>query len=73
MQNTVCSVVLIAGFLGSGKTTLLAHILNWPDNQSGTVVLVNEFGTAGKDGELLRGFDVPVVEMANGCVCARFK
>ncbi len=69
MQNTVCSVVLIAGFLGSGKTTLLAHILNWPDNQSGTVVLVNEFGTAGIDGELLRRFDVPVVEMANGCIC----
>jgi G3E family GTPase len=69
MQNTVCSVVLIAGFLGAGKTTLLAHILSWPGNQSGTVVLVNEFGTVGIDGELLHGFDVPVVEMANGCIC----
>jgi G3E family GTPase len=69
MQNTACSVVLIAGFLGAGKTTLLAHILNWPDDQSGTVVLVNEFGTVGIDGEFLRRFDVPVVEMANGCIC----
>jgi len=69
MQNTLCSVVLIAGFLGAGKTTLLSHILTWPGNLSGTVVLVNEFGAVGIDGELLQGFDAPVVEMANGCIC----
>ena len=69
MQNTLCNVVLIAGFLGAGKTTLLSHILNWPGNLSGTAVLVNEFGTAGIDGELLQRFGAPVVEMANGCIC----
>jgi G3E family GTPase len=69
MQNTLCSVVLIAGFLGAGKTTLLSNILNWAGNLSGTVVLVNEFGQIGIDGELLHGFDAPVVEMANGCIC----
>jgi G3E family GTPase len=69
MQDTLCSVVLIAGFLGAGKTTLLANILNWPGNLSGTAILVNEFGAVGIDGELLQGFDAPVVEMANGCIC----
>jgi G3E family GTPase len=69
MQNTLCNVVLIAGFLGAGKTTLLSHILNWPGKLSGTVVLVNEFGTIGVDGELLQGLGAPVVEMSNGCIC----
>ncbi len=69
MQNTLCSVVLIAGFLGAGKTTLLINILNWPGNLSGTAILVNEFGTVGIDGEILHGLGAPVVEMANGCIC----
>jgi len=69
MQNTLCSIVLIAGFLGAGKTTLLKHILNWPGNLSGTAILVNEFGTVGIDGELLQGLGAPVVEMTNGCIC----
>lgn len=68
MQDTMCGVVLIAGFLGSGKTTLLTHILSL-SNLSRTAVLVNEFGAVGIDGELLQEFDIPVVEMANGCIC----
>jgi G3E family GTPase len=64
-----CQVVLIAGFLGAGKTTLLSNILGWPGNLSGTVILVNEFGQLGIDGQLLQGFDTQVVELANGCIC----
>jgi G3E family GTPase len=69
MQNGPCEVVLIAGFLGAGKTTLLRNILGWPGKLSGTAILVNEFGKIGIDGQLLEGFDTPVVEMANGCIC----
>ncbi|MBW2217070.1 MAG: GTP-binding protein, partial [Deltaproteobacteria bacterium] len=64
-----CDVVLIAGFLGAGKTTLLRNILEWPGDLSKTAVLVNEFGKIGIDGELLDGFDTPVVELTNGCIC----
>jgi G3E family GTPase len=68
-NNHRCQVILIAGFLGAGKTTLLRQILGWPENLSGTVVLVNEFGQLGIDGQLLQGFGTQVVELANGCIC----
>lgn len=69
MSSPLCEVILIAGFLGAGKTTFLQRILRWPEKLSGTAILVNEFGQIGIDGELLEGFDTPVVEMANGCIC----
>lgn len=65
----LCDVVLIAGFLGAGKTTLLRRILQWPGDLSRTAVLVNEFGRVGIDGELLQGFQTPVYELTNGCIC----
>ncbi len=68
-EKSPCEVILIAGFLGAGKTTLLRNMLNWPGDLSRTAVLVNEFGKIGIDGELLRGFKTPVVELTNGCIC----
>ncbi|MFH1953350.1 MAG: GTP-binding protein [Pseudomonadota bacterium] len=68
-DGAVCDVVLIAGFLGAGKTTLLRNILRWPGDLSGTAILVNEFGRIGIDGDLLRGFNTPVYELTNGCIC----
>lgn len=73
MVSPLCEVILIAGFLGAGKTTFLQRILSWPGKLSGTAILVNEFGKIGIDGELLEGFDTPVVEMANGCICCSLK
>ncbi len=66
---SLCDVILIAGFLGAGKTTLLRRILRWPGDLSRTAVLVNEFGRVGIDGELLQGFQTPVYELTNGCIC----
>jgi len=66
---SLCDVILIAGFLGAGKTTLLRRILQWPGDLSRTAVLVNEFGRVGIDGELLQGFNTPVYELTNGCIC----
>jgi len=44
---------VVTGFLGSGKTTLLRHLL---ESAGGLriAVIVNEFGEAGVDGEILR-------------------
>jgi G3E family GTPase len=67
--ESLCDVILIAGFLGAGKTTLLRRILQGPGDLSRTAVLVNEFGRVGIDGELLQGFKTPVYELTNGCIC----
>ena len=68
-------VTVITGFLGAGKTTVLRHLLT----QSGQrlAVMVNEFGTVGLDGDLIRscGFcpdeevEGRLVELNNGCLC----
>jgi cobalamin biosynthesis protein CobW len=68
-------VTVITGFLGSGKTTLIRHLIA---NAKGRklAVLVNEFGSEGVDGEILKSCadeeNCPaenIVELANGCIC----
>ena len=67
-------VTVITGFLGSGKTTLISHLIR---NAEGLrlAVIVNEFGTLGVDGEILKGCAIPdcpeenIVELSNGCIC----
>ncbi len=67
-------VTVITGFLGSGKTTLIRHLM--VNNQGKRLaVLVNEFGTVGVDGDVLKSCaddNCPaenIVELANGCIC----
>lgn len=67
-------VTIITGFLGAGKTTLLRHILHTAQGHR-IAVVVNEFGSLGIDGEILRGCgiegcrDDDIVELTNGCLC----
>ncbi len=67
-------VTVITGFLGSGKTTLIRHLLANPQGRK-LAVLVNEFGSEGVDGDILKTCadeNCPVeniVELANGCIC----
>ncbi|WP_321364537.1 cobalamin biosynthesis protein CobW [uncultured Celeribacter sp.] len=71
---TKIPVTVITGFLGAGKTTLVRHLMA---NAGGRklAVLVNEFGTVGVDGDILRQCadencpDENIVELANGCLC----
>ncbi|MFR3499449.1 MAG: GTP-binding protein, partial [Paraclostridium bifermentans] len=44
---------IVSGFLGSGKTTLIKKMLNDNKNEK-VVVLENEFGQIGIDGELIK-------------------
>ena len=68
-------VTVITGFLGAGKTTVLRHLLNRGGQR--LAVMVNEFGSVGLDGDLIRscGFcpeeevDGRLVELNNGCLC----
>ena len=67
-------VTVITGFLGSGKTTLISNLIR---NAGGRrlAVVVNEFGTLGVDGEILKSCAIPdcpaenIVELSNGCIC----
>jgi len=71
--HPIANVFLIAGFLGSGKTTLLKRILSWQADLSDTVVLVNEFGKVGIDGNLLKNAGSDVIELTSGCICCTLK
>jgi len=67
-------VTVITGFLGAGKTTLIRHLMQHPQGKR-LAILVNEFGTLGVDGDILKSCadaNCPVeniVELANGCIC----
>jgi cobalamin biosynthesis protein CobW len=60
--------------LGAGKTTLIRHLMANPQGKR-LAILVNEFGTLGVDGDILKSCadeNCPVeniVELANGCIC----
>ena len=68
-------VTVITGFLGAGKTTVLRHLLTRGGQR--LAVMVNEFGSVGLDGDLIRscgfcpeeGVDGRLVELNNGCLC----
>ncbi|MEM6589749.1 MAG: GTP-binding protein [Pseudomonadota bacterium] len=61
-------VTLLTGFLGAGKTTLLNAILS--DASAGRIaVIVNEFGEAGLDHDLIEKSSDEVVLLSSGCLC----
>ena len=67
-------VTVVTGFLGSGKTTLIQHLIANANGKK-LAVLVNEFGSEGVDGDILKSCadaNCPaenIVELANGCIC----
>jgi cobalamin biosynthesis protein CobW len=67
-------VTVITGFLGAGKTTLIRHLMANPQGKR-LAILVNEFGSVGVDGDILKSCadeNCPIeniVELANGCIC----
>jgi G3E family GTPase len=63
-------VLIIAGFLGSGKTTLLLQIARRLSSASQRIVIIeNEIGEVGVDGDYLDLEGLQVQELFGGCVC----
>ena len=68
MKEPRVPVTLLTGFLGAGKTTLLNAVLS--DNSAGRVaVIVNEFGEAGLDHDLIEESSEEIILMRSGCLC----
>ncbi len=66
MKTTV-----VSGMLGSGKTTFIGRLLK--ASRERTVVLVNDFGALGIDGEVFSAAGIEAVELPSGCVCCTLK
>lgn len=65
--------ILLTGFLGAGKTTLLNRLIEHYQSTR-TVLLINEFGKIGIDGEMLRAGNYEKIELNKGslfCICVR--
>ena len=63
-------LLIMAGFLGSGKTTLLMRIAKHLSDASLKIVIIeNEIGETGIDGDYLNLEGLHVQELFGGCIC----
>lgn len=72
-RHGMIPTIILTGFLGVGKTTLLNRLIDHYRSRR-TVLLLNEFGTIGIDGALLRQGNYTKVELNKGslfCICVR--
>lgn len=61
-------VTIVTGALGAGKTTLLNHLLTQTRDLK-LAIVVNEFGDAGIDGDLIDSGVEDLIELSSGCIC----
>ncbi len=61
-------VTLLSGYLGAGKTTVLNQLLS-SGSAGRCAVIVNEAGSLGIDGQLVREAEWGLVEISDGCIC----
>ncbi|KIR01465.1 putative metal chaperone, involved in Zn homeostasis, GTPase of COG0523 family [Lachnospiraceae bacterium TWA4] len=60
---------IISGFLGAGKTTLIKKLLKEAIDGEKTILIENEFGEIGVDGDFLKDAGIQIREMNSGCIC----
>lgn len=62
---------IVSGLLGAGKTTFIMNFISGRNEK--TVVLVNDFGETGIDGEIFSADGIQSIELPSGCVCCTLK
>jgi len=67
----ITQVDIFSGFLGAGKTMLIKKLLNEKAYEKNTVIIENEFGEVGIDGNILKENNVEVKEINSGCICCQ--
>jgi len=60
---------IVSGFLGTGKTTFITKMLSQSNDIENTVIIENEFGEIGIDGDILKNYKLKVKEIRAGCIC----
>ena len=66
-------IVLAGGFLGSGKTTaIITACLHLINDKKRVGVITNDQGDQQVDTFFVKGFGIPVREVANGCFCCNY-
>ncbi len=68
----MAAVTVLGGGLGAGKTTTLNHLLRAAAGRR-IGVLVNDFGEANIDADLVVGVEGEAVELTGGCVCCSIR
>lgn len=72
LEDIRVPVTLLTGFLGAGKTTLLNHLIR--DPEAGRIaVIMNEFGDAGLDHDLIEEATEETILMQSGCLCCSIR
>jgi len=64
-------VDIFSGFLGAGKTMLIKKLLSEKVYDSNTVIIENEFGEVGIDGDILKESNIEIKEINSGCICCQ--
>lgn len=64
-------ILVISGFLGAGKTTFISKIVQ--KIKRNTVILENEYGQVGIDGDILKAEKKNIWELTEGCICCSMK
>ena len=67
----IIQVDIFSGFLGAGKTMLIKKLLNEKVYEKNTVIIENEFGEVGIDGDILKACNIEVKEINSGCICCQ--
>ena len=60
---------IFSGFLGAGKTTLIKKLIKEAYQGEKLVIIENEFGDIGIDGDFLKDSGIQINELNSGCIC----
>ncbi|MDU0939511.1 MAG: GTP-binding protein [Clostridiales bacterium] len=69
MAENIIKVDIISGFLGAGKTTIIKKLVSEAIKGENVVIIENEFGEIGVDGDFLKDAGIEIKEMNSGCIC----